>query len=77
MKRGFLVIALILVVFVFGCNEKVVLSDLQATACNSAADNNNCGRLTDLGLVTSSQCCSAIGKCCVGLTGSFVQKIPD
>lgn len=76
MKKWCVVIVLVLVLFAFGCSEKVVLSDIQTAACNSAAQNNNCGKLTDLGLVTSSQCCAALHKCCVGLTGSIVEKLP-
>jgi hypothetical protein len=75
MKKWLLLAGLLVLLFVLGCNEKVVLSDFQAAACNSAASNNNCGKLTDLGLVTASQCCSAMGKCCVGLTGSFVKNL--
>ena len=43
------------------------LSDVQVTACQSAADNNNCDRLSDLGVVTMDECCSGIGLCCSGV----------
>ncbi|MEM4245453.1 MAG: hypothetical protein QXR60_04595 [Candidatus Nanoarchaeia archaeon] len=34
------------------------------TACESAAANNNCARLADLGLITAEQCCSSYSLCC-------------
>ncbi|MEM4245454.1 MAG: hypothetical protein QXR60_04600, partial [Candidatus Nanoarchaeia archaeon] len=72
MKRWCLLL-FVLVVFIFGCaTEKYKLSDLQVVACDSAAANNNCVRLSDLGIVTSSQCCSSLGKCCGDVTGKFV-----
>ena len=73
MKKWCVILGLVLVVFVFGCNIKVSLNEMQVAACNSAADNNNCGKLSDLGLVTAQQCCSGLSKCCVnGATGGVV-----
>ncbi|MFH1331853.1 MAG: hypothetical protein ABIH63_01040, partial [archaeon] len=67
---------LIGVFFVLGCTEKPILSDIQVAACNSAHDNNNCDKLGDLGLVTKSDCCSALSKCCTNLlTGNVVSSI--
>lgn len=56
---------------IFGCAEKVKLSDLQVTACESAAQNNNCEKLSEIGIVKASECCSALGKCCDVMTGMF------
>ena len=43
----------------------VKLSELQETACNAAEIGNTCNtRLPDLGLVTTDECCAALGKCC-------------
>ena len=70
------ILGLVLVVFVFGCNIKVSLNEMQVAACNSASQNNNCGKLSDLGLVTSSDCCSALNKCCVSpVTGGVVSNV--
>lgn len=43
----------------------VKLSELQETACNAAEIGNTCNtRLQALGLVTTDECCAALGKCC-------------
>ncbi|MDP2908062.1 MAG: hypothetical protein Q8O03_09100 [Nanoarchaeota archaeon] len=56
---------LVFLLAVFGCyKEKIVLNELQVTACNSASSNNNCDRLIDLGLITPEECCNALNKCC-------------
>ncbi len=49
------------VVYVTGA---VTLTDVQITACNSAAAYNNCNMLGDLNIVTADQCCSALSVCC-------------
>ena len=66
----------LLAVFIFGCyKEKIVLNDLQVTACESASSNNNCERLDDLGLVSGRDCCYVLNKCCGdGVTGRAVQN---
>ena len=43
----------------------VKLSELQETACYAAETGNTCNtRLVDLGLVTTDECCAALGTCC-------------
>lgn len=62
----------VLVVFIFGCaKEKPKLSEFQVTACESAAANNNCAKLSDLG-IKADQCCAALGKCCGGIVGKVI-----
>lgn len=43
-----------------GTSEKSVTQ----VACESAASNNNCARLAELGLITAEQCCSQFVLCC-------------
>jgi hypothetical protein len=40
------------------------LSELQVAACESAASNDNCDRLAELGIVSSAECCSEVSLCC-------------
>ena len=76
MKRRLLLIGLIPLVLLFGCfASNSSLTDLQVTACDSAHENGNCGRLGDVGLVSASQCCSSLGKCCSTLTGRVVSSL--
>ncbi|MEM4244818.1 MAG: hypothetical protein QXR60_01255 [Candidatus Nanoarchaeia archaeon] len=50
---------------VYTTGASVSLTDVQITACNSAAAYNNCNMLTDLGIVTADECCSALNLCCI------------
>ncbi|MFH1331852.1 MAG: hypothetical protein ABIH63_01035 [archaeon] len=40
------------------------LSEIQQASCQYAAENNNCDKLADLGIVTKEQCCSIMSFCC-------------
>jgi hypothetical protein len=45
--------------------EGSTLSELQVSACNAANDGGTCDtKLEDLGIVTKSECCSKLNKCC-------------
>ena len=43
----------------------IPLSDLQILACNAADDAGTCDtRLKEVGIVTKTDCCRYMGKCC-------------
>ncbi|MDP2908063.1 MAG: hypothetical protein Q8O03_09105 [Nanoarchaeota archaeon] len=76
MKKTYVLILILTLTILSGCaKEKVVLNELQVTACDAASDNNNCERLDDLGIVSGRDCCYALSKCCGdGVTGRAVQN---
>ena len=44
---------------------KKSLSDIQATACNTAHEAGTCNtRLAEVGIVLKEDCCEVLGKCC-------------
>ncbi|MBI2124626.1 hypothetical protein HYT92_02430 [Candidatus Pacearchaeota archaeon] len=76
--KKFALILLILIIFIYGCQETVSpsaetktsnepkkLDDIQATACNTADEAGTCGtRLAEIGIVLKEDCCEVLGKCC-------------
>ena len=68
MKKILLMLFLMIIVFLIGCQkagEKVVLSELQVSACNTADKAGTCDtRLEEVGIVTKEDCCGVLGKCC-------------
>ena len=71
MKKRLLMLSLIIfiiIIFLIGCQkagEKVVLSELQISACNTADKAGSCDtRLEEVGIVTAEDCCRVLGKCC-------------
>lgn len=68
MKKILLMLSLIIIVFLIGCQkveEKAVLSELQISACNTADKAGTCDtRLEEVGIVTAEDCCEVLEKCC-------------
>ena len=69
MRRLLLII--IIGLFLIGCKESPKkeapeeLSELQATACNTANEAGTCDtRLNELGIISKEDCCEILGKCC-------------
>ena len=45
--------------------DSIVLSEIQISACSAAHIGGTCNtKLNDLDLVSSEDCCKALGKCC-------------
>ena len=67
--KKLIIITLILLFLISSCTKekinKVQLSEIQITACNSADKGGTCDtKLASLNIVTKEQCCQALGKCC-------------
>ena len=75
--KNIILFLLILVILIAGCQsyqakDELVgkkpaknLSDIQATACNTADEAHTCDtRLAELGIVLKEDCCKSLGKCC-------------
>ena len=66
-KISLIIMFLVMCTIIGGCaqTEETELSELQITACNSADAGGTCdSKLPELELVTTSQCCEILGKCC-------------
>ena len=74
MKKNILIslLFLLIVILILGCKEQTkssdkqkTLSELQISACNSAAAAKTCDtRLPEVGIVLKEDCCKELGKCC-------------
>jgi len=67
MKYIILIFLVIITMTIVGCTnkEKVGLTELQITACESADEGGSCDtKLEELGIITKEECCEILGKCC-------------